>query len=95
MRLITELSIEDEDIKTYIHTYEDATLFITTTHGLISLITCEDVIANEYLELFFDIYKSECYYSLLNDEPFKCSETNMKYINKLYLELTAELFNKT
>ena len=92
MRLIPELSIDIDDVATYIHTHEEVTLFVTTTNGLISLITLEDTIANEYVELFFDIYKGECYYMSLNDKPFN---GNTQYINNLYLELTAELFSKT
>lgn len=92
MRLIPELSIDREDVATYIHVYEEATLFITTTNGLISLITVQNITENEYVELFFDIYKGECYYMCLNEKTF---DGNIDYINKLYLELTAELSSKT
>lgn len=92
MRLIPELSREEDDVATYIHTYDEAILFITTTNGLISLVTFEDIIANEYVELYFDIWKGQCYSMLHNNKEFN---GDTSYVNSLYLELTAELFSKT
>ena len=92
MKLIPELSREDDDVETYIHTYEDTTIFVTTTNGLINLVTFEAIVENVYVELYYDVYKGECYDILHNNKKFN---GNTFYVNNMYLELTTELFSKT
>jgi hypothetical protein len=85
MKLIPELSYEESDELTYIHEYLGSTVFITTTNGVITSITFEEMSKCRYIEIYFDEYECECISMLCNDKPFY---GNINAINRIYDELT-------